>query len=310
MRRKWIFVWLSLIFIPTFLNSLSWAGEVVTKELRTWAQKMIDQEKAVKAPLSPNTMAVPYFQNKTGQSELDPLQKGIALMLTTDLSNVKGFQVLERARFQALVEELGLGASGLVEPHAAPRVGRLLGAYWLVGGLIAAGKGNQILIQSTPLEVPTQKILGQSLSEGDLSDLFRMEKDLLFEIIKLLKIEVTPEEEKGLRKPCSTNIKALMAMFKGIDASDRQNYKQAAEFYEMALKEDSNICTVKGALKELKDLGLIGGNKKSSDLLRSLRDRSSLTDQLTPEDATKRERTPGGISPSEIRTLPSPNRAD
>jgi TolB-like protein len=223
-------------------------------------------------------------------------------MLITDLSKVKSFQVLERARFQALVEELGLGASGLVEPNSAPRVGRLLGAYWLIGGIISAWKGNQIRIQSDPLEVPTQKILGQPYSEGDLSDLFRMEKDLLFEITKLLKIEVTPEEEKELRKPCSTNIKALLALFKGIDASDRKNYKQAAEFYEKALKEDSNICTANGALNELKNLGLIGGNKKSSDLLHSLRDRSSLTDQLTPEDATKRERTPIGVPPSRTET--------
>jgi TolB-like protein len=253
---------------------------------------MIQEEKAVKAPPARNAMAVPYFQNKTGQADLNPLQKGIALMLTTDLSKLKEFQVLERARFQALVEELGLGVSGLVEMNTAPRVGRLLGAHWLVGGSIGKSKGEQIQIQSNPLDVTTQNILGQPLSEGDLSDLFRMEKELLFGIIKLLKIEVTPEEEKELRKPCSMNIKALMVLFKGIDASDRGNYEKAAQFYEIALQEDPNICEAGGALQQLQSLGLIAKKGRSRALLRSIKDQTSLTDQLTPEDATKRTLSP------------------
>jgi TolB-like protein len=292
MKRKCLLELLSFSSVWLVLIYSSWAGEVVTKDLRTWAQKMIQEEKAIKAPPAQNTLAVPYFQNKTGQADLNPLQKGIAIMLTTDLSKLKEFQVLERVRLQALVEELGLGVSGLVEPNTAPRVGKLLGAHWLIGGNLGKGKGEQIQIQSNPLDVTTQNILGQPITEGLLTELFRMEKDLLFEIIKLLKIEVTPEEEKELRKPCSISHKALMALFKGIDASDRGNYEKAAQFYELALKEDPNICEASEALQELKTLGLMAGKGRGRILLRSIKDRTSLTDQLTPEDATKRTSTP------------------
>jgi curli biogenesis system outer membrane secretion channel CsgG len=61
-------------------------------------------------------------------------------MLITDLSEVKGLQIVERIKLQALVEEMGLGASGLVEANTAPRVGKLLGAQWLIGGDILDGK--------------------------------------------------------------------------------------------------------------------------------------------------------------------------
>ena len=61
-------------------------------------------------------------------------------MLITDLSKIKGIKVLERVKMQALVEELGLGISGLVEAKTFPRVGRLLGAQHLVGGDIVKGK--------------------------------------------------------------------------------------------------------------------------------------------------------------------------
>jgi TolB-like protein len=293
-KRRWIKL-LSLFLFWSLITSSALAGQVITKDVKLWAQKAISEEKALQALEAQNTVAVLYFQNRTKLSELDPLQKGIALMLTTDLSKVKGIQVIERVKLQALVEELAFGVSGLVEPSTAPRVGKLLGARWLIGGAIFEGGGDQIAIRSDPLDVPTQKILGELKTEGKLPDLFSMEKDLLFEIIKLLKIEISPEEEVALRRPCSTNIKALMALFKGIEASDRRNYEKAAEFYAEALKEDPDICIGRDALKELEFLKLLPTSGRSRSLLRSLREGTSLTDQLTPTPETKREERPNDL---------------
>lgn len=301
MKLKCFIELLSFILFFTILNSSSWAGQVVTEDVRLWAKQALKEEKAIKAVEVRNTLAVLYFQNKTGQSQLASLQKGMTLMLITDLSQIKGIQVVERVKLQALVEELGLGVSGLVESTTTPRVGKLLGAQWLVGGDILAGQQTQLQIQSNLLDVPDEKILGQSMAEGQLSELFRLEKDILFATVKLLNIRLTPEEEARVRKPCSTNTDALIELFKGIDASDRGNYDNAAEFYELGLKKDPNICMAAEALKELKTLGLIAVQKKSLEVLKSLRNETSLTDQLSPEDATKRERTP-----NDIRTRETP----
>ncbi len=285
MKEKKVFGVLSFVIIWIVLTSLSWAGQVVTKEARLWAKKALEEEKFLRLVSGQNTVAVLYFQNKTGQPELDPLQKGIPLLLITDLSNVKGLQVIERIKLQALVEEIGLGTSGLVEYDTVPRAGRLLGARWLIGGDILGGS---IGIQSNLLDVSGQKVIGQPMVKGNLPELFRLEKDLLFEIIKFLKIDVTPEEERELKKPCSIHLNALLALFKAIHESDRGNYEKAAEHYERALGEDPKICVARSALEELQTLGLIRANKRTRGLLRSLRDRSSVTDQLTPEDSTKR----------------------
>jgi TolB-like protein len=297
LRERTFSRFLCFVLFWVVLTSSSWAGQVVTEKERLWARKAVEEEKAIAAPEGKNTLAVLYFQNKTGQRELDPLQKGIALMLITDLSKVKGLQVVERVRLQALTEEMGLGVSGLVKPDTAPRIGKLLGAQWLAGGNILEGQLSQIQIQSNLLDVPGSKILGQPLAKGEPSDLFLIEKDLLFDIIKLLNIEVKPEEEKELRKACSTNIYALISLFKGIDESDHGEYEKAAELYKKALKLDPNICIAKEALNELHMLGLIPGKKRSSEMLRSLRDRTSLTDQLTPEYPLKRAITPKDVSP-------------
>ncbi len=293
-----------LIFLPvwTILTSLAWGGQVVTEDTRLWARKALQEEKAIETVKGKNTLAILYFQNKTGRPDLDPIQKGLTLMLITDLSTLEGLQIVERTRLQALSEEMGLGVSGLVEPGTAPRVGKILGAEWLMGGDIISREPVELRIESDLLDVPDSKSLGQQASEGGLSDLFRMEKDLLFEIIKVLKIKLTPEQQAALEKPCSTNNKALMSFFKGINASDKGDYEGAAELYEKALKNDPGMCEAGPALKELQVLGLVSVQSKTGDLLRSLKDQTSLTDQLSTEDSEKREKGPD--------TTPSPVSID
>jgi TolB-like protein len=270
------------------ITSLSWGSQVVTEDVRMWAKKVLAEEKALGVLTEKNTLAVLYFRNKTGQADLNPLQKGFAVMLTTDLSSVKGIQVVERIKLQALTEEMGLGVSGLVEPDTAPRVGRLLGARWLVGGDITAS----LKVQANLLDVPSSEIIGQPDVEGTLSDLLRIEKEILFKIIELLKIEITPEQRAILRKPCSTRSSALIAFFKGIDASDRGDYEKAAEFYESALMDDPDICEVRNTLRELQVLGLVNLRKRSGNLLKSLKQQTSLTDQLTADELNKRKGEP------------------
>lgn len=284
---------LSLVFLQVILPAASsWAGQVITEDARLWARKVLKEEKSLQTLEGQNTLAILNFQNKTGQMELNPLQKGLTIMLITDLSAVKGIQLLERGRLQALIEEMGLAGSGLVEPGTAPRVGKLAGAQWLVGGDITEGVPSQLQIQSHLLKVPTQSMLGHPTAKGPLTDLFSMEKELLFEIIRLLKIKVTIEEKEELKKPISTSINALIALFRGVEESDLGNYEKAAVLYEKALKEDPNIGVATEALKELKDLGLITVPTGSRELLHSLRDQTSLTDQLSPEDTLRREKTP------------------
>jgi len=290
MKKSLCHILALILLVLIVLISPLWAGEVVTPNIKLWARKVLEEEKALRPIERRNTIAVLYFENKSGNPELDPLQKGLALMLITDLFAIRGIQVVERVKLQALVEEIGFGTSGLVQPGSAPRIGRILGARWLIGGEITKGS---IRIQSNILDAGEGKILGQPGVTGEMADLFRLEKELLFEIIKFLKIDITPQEREELRRYCSTNIRALTLLFRGIEASDRGDYEKAAQYYESAIKEDPKICVARGALQELNQLRLIKSQKRSRELLNSLRDRSSLTDQLTPEDATKRTLSPG-----------------
>ena len=178
-------------------------------------------------------------------------------MLITDLSKIKEIKVLERVKMQALVEELGLGISGLVEAKTFPRVGRLLGAQHLVGGDIVKGKMEDFQLKSDLLKVPTERVFGQAMAEGKLlSELFRMEKDLVFEIVKLLKIELLSELRKELEKPLTTSTEALFYFLQGIKHSDWGDFDKAKESHVAALNEDPDFALAAEAIQEIESLSL------------------------------------------------------
>lgn len=82
---------------------------------------------------SDGAVAVLYFDNQ-GNPDLEPLKVGLAQMLITDLQQAGDITVVERARIQAILDELELGHNGMADPATAARIGKLLGAQWLVLG--------------------------------------------------------------------------------------------------------------------------------------------------------------------------------
>jgi TolB-like protein len=283
------------VFIALVLASASllWAGQVVTEEIRNWAKDALQQEGRVQPKTDPNTVAVLYFRNQTGQRVFDDVEKGLALMLITDLSKIKKLRLVERVRLEALLRETELGKSGLVAPGTEPKVGKLLGAGFIIGGELAKGVAAAVKADARTVSVAKAAIVDQSMSQGQLEDLMRMEKELLFDIVETLKIELSKPEIEALRKPISKNIKAVLSMFKGLSSSDRGDYLRAADFYRTALGADPGLTLAKNALKELDTLGLIGSKERSGRLLKSIKGMTSLTDQIYDDTVVERETMPG-----------------
>jgi TolB-like protein len=307
MMKRLLYMVAGGVLIWTCITGTLWAGQVVTESQRNWAKDAVAQEKTLGTISTPGTLAVLYFINNTSMSTLDPVQKGLAYMLITDLAKVEGLHLVERVKLQALVEEIGLGKSGLVDPETAPRVGRILGAEQVVGGKFNNADLEKFGINPGILNTGNEKLSDLQDTKGLLDEIFRMEKDVLFEILEnLKKAPKTKEAEAELRKPMTRSLDALIFLFKGFNESDQENYQMAAKFYRMALKDDPGLTPAADALKELEDLGLVGGTTDSRSFLRSLRDRTSLTDSLSPDEVTRRERTPVDVQKRQSLTPQPP----
>src|SRR5690242_5902642 len=72
-----------------------------------------------------------YGQDK---ENFDALQKGIAGMLISELAANPGARVVERDAIEKLLAEQNLGASGKVTPETAAKIGKLVGARYVITG--------------------------------------------------------------------------------------------------------------------------------------------------------------------------------
>jgi TolB-like protein len=271
-----------------------WAGHVVTPELRAWAKQAVSQEKELRLVTKPQTVAVLYFANPGDDVGLVPLQKGLAVMLMTDLAQLDMLTVIERTELQALVEELGFGQSGLVDEASAPRVGRLLQTEFIIGGQVRRTGDGQLDLSATVLEVGPGKVVGRARARGNPDRVFDLEKQLLDTIIPAINIVPSPRQKKQLAKPLAKRPEAAMALFEGMDAADKHHFEEASRHYGSALNIDPKFKLARQSLKELTTLKLAGADvtpppplkritkTQRKDLLRSMRNRTSLTTGLTP----------------------------
>lgn len=265
MKRSLYVFWIYLLTVLFFLNTVCMAGQVVTTETKQWAKEVLSGEKALSTVTDPNSIGVLYFPNMTGNPELDPVEKGLAIMLTTDLAKLERFNVVERIKLQALMDEMELGASGLMDTKTTPRVGRLLGARFLSSGNLWAGKAAELMIEPRLTDVYEELMIMQNLAEGDVAELIAMEKEILFDTIEMMEVELTPEEKAELEKPLSASAAALMLLFQGVSESDGGNYNTAKALYEQALVEDPNLEIARNSIEEIEQLNLLSESDTAAE---------------------------------------------
>ncbi len=238
-----------------------------------------------------NTVAVLYFENLTDLPGLNPLQKGIAEMLTTDLSKVKKLQVVERLKLQKLLEELQLGESGMVDKQTAPRVGRLIGARKLVNGGVTELSGERLRIDATLTEIATTRLSVMDEIAGSLGQLFQMEKQLAFAVIEDMGIKLSPEERLAIQKIPTENLLAFLAYSKGLDFEDRGMFQQAKVEYQKAARIDPNFQMAQSRLQEVEINELAAKESKTDAIEFEKEYKSSAEDVLEAEKLPRLLRT-------------------
>ncbi len=219
------------------------------QQMQIEAQKAIRQEAQLDVARYPtNTIAVLYFENRGSKRELDPLQKGLAEMLITDLSKVQSLKVVERIRLQKLVEELNFSETNLVDPRTAPRVGRLVGAYRIVKGTFFDMAGEKMRIDALVAKSKSGELDGTSNISGEVRNFFTLEKELVFKILKDLRIKITDDEREAILTIPTENFFAFLQYSRGLDYEDKGQYQQAIDAYSQAVQADPKFSQAKSNL--------------------------------------------------------------
>ena len=187
----------------------------------------------------PQTLAVLPL-DIVGDSTYQPLSRGLAQIITSDLALLQRFQMVERLQVGALLEEMELGQTGRVDPATAARVGRLLQAGRMVQGLAAIPGEEQTRLEATVV-LANGEITAPAVESGEFKDLLDMEKRLVVSIAEQLGYQLSQAELNLILENGTQNLAAFLAYSRGLVAEDMGDYSAAAMHYGDAARADPSF---------------------------------------------------------------------
>lgn len=247
-RRSFLFSALSASLVAAIPSGSAWADE---------------------PDLKAEHVAVLYFENQ-GNPELEPLKVGLAQMLITDLTGEPGIVVVERAKLQAILDELELGHSGKVEGETASKVGKLLGAKWLILGSYFELMGT-LRIDARLVRVETGEIVASRGVNDKANAFMGMEKQLAGELKAALAQKVVPQVHtrsaagdgavtpavitqstvEVIVAPDAQELAAAVSFSEGLIYLDKKDVPRAREAFESAVAANPNLDAAKTELASL-----------------------------------------------------------
>ncbi len=223
---------------------------LIKQEAQRTAKIAVDQEKSLSIDYDPKTIAVSPFQN-LGDKSYNPLSKGLAEMIISDLSNIKGLTVVERIQMQAVLNELKLAGSSLVDQKNAPRLGKLLGASRVTTGSFLDFEAQKMRLDATVTRTENGQRLASSDVSGPLSSFYQLEKTLVFKIlcgIGHCRESLDSRTRLAVEKVHTKNLVAFQHFSEGLDFFDQGKYPEASRSFFLALEEDPRFALARKAL--------------------------------------------------------------
>ena len=187
----------------------------------------------------PSTVAVLPL-TIAGDSSLQPLSRGLAELLTSDLALIRSLRLLERVQIGTLLDELKLGQSSRADPATAARVGRLLRAERMVQGVASIDQKGPVRLSAAIVRSNGDVRTGAQAS-GTFKQLLDLEKQLAFSLASQLGIQLTEAERQRILKQGPRNLAAFLAYSQGLDALDRGDYRGAAAAFSASVRADPSF---------------------------------------------------------------------
>lgn len=199
------------------------------------------------------TIAVLDFENHSfyNAEAYQPLTKGLAEMMNTEIDRVEAVQVVERRKLQAILDELKLSQSGLLDDASTVQVGKMLGAQHLVFGGFMVMMDEKMRIDVRIVEVETGMTLIAGEVTGKSKAVLTHIKQLSKKILKDLKVTMTKSEERSLDKGDNLKVEAVVRYSRGLESEQQGRIDEALEHYRAALVIDSGFEQARDRIQEL-----------------------------------------------------------
>jgi TolB-like protein len=243
----------------TYLDRISKVGPCIIHLPREiWPQELRDQWfEVLKAHASLacpedaksglKTIAIMEFDNfSVGkyQEQLGPLGKGLADFFEHDFGKISSMKVIERDKINYVLKEQELQKSGAVDQSTAVRVGKILGAKYMVFGSITQLDDRNTRMVVKVVSVETSEIIASVDKEG-APNYVKLEKGLVEELAQKLDVKLSDDVKSLIQEGGTESLDALALYNKGLEYQDRYDYNKAYEFFKKAYELDNSFVEAK-----------------------------------------------------------------
>ncbi len=171
-----------------------------------------------------------YGQDK---ENFEALQRGIPGMLISELAQNPAARVVDRAEIQKLLGEQDLGEAGRVDAATAAKIGKLVGARYMIAGTFVDLYG-RFRMDARIINVETSEILKVVKAEGKRDDLFRLIQTLSENLMKETKLPPLPAQVGQAVRARNIPTEALTYYSRALLYEDRGDRAKAAEYFSKA----------------------------------------------------------------------------
>lgn len=188
-----------------------------------------------------------YGQDK---ENFEALQKGIPGMLISELGQNPAARVVDRDNIEGLLKEQDLGKDGRVDAATAAKIGKLVGARYMITGTFTDLYGH-FRADARIIDVETSEILKSVKTEGKREELFKLIQGLSEKLMAETKLPPLPTQVSQAVKARNVPTEALTYYSRALLYQDRGDKAKAAEFFRKATDVFPDYAEAQAGLKKL-----------------------------------------------------------
>jgi TolB-like protein len=188
-----------------------------------------------------------YGQDK---ENFEALQKGIPGMLISELGQNPAARVVDRDNIQSLLGEQDLGDKGRVDAATAAKIGKLVGAKYMITGSFVDMYGH-FRTDARIIDVETSEIIKTVKTEGKREELFKLIQGLSEKLMAETKLPPLSAQASQAVKARNVPTEALTYYSRALLYQDRGDKTKAAEFFKKATDVFPNYAEAQEGLRKV-----------------------------------------------------------